>query len=109
MTASLSSVATHDPQQILASVWQRSLPVLRKRLSTLNDAARAASDGHLSASARKEASEIAHKLAGSLGMFGYMCGTEIAQQLEILLDSDGTVPAARFEELTAQLAQTLQI
>lgn len=109
MSASPRSVPNANPQQMLASIWQRNLPVVRNRIDTLQTAARDAADGHLSSATRREAAEIAHKLAGSLGMFGYARGTEIAQELEVLLDAEGQVPASRFEELTAQLGQILQI
>lgn len=112
MSASLrsgNSVLGTNPQQILASIWQRNLPVVRKRLSALNAAAAEAAHDQLSVASRKEAADIAHKLAGSLGMFGYPRGTEIAQELELLLETDGPVPGARFIELTSQLTQTLQI
>lgn len=109
MSPTLRHTSTPDTQQILATIWQRSLPIVRDRVTLLHAAARSATEGHLSASARKEAADVAHKLAGSLGMFGYMRGTEIAQQLEALLEADGPVPAPRFEELAVQLGETLQI
>jgi HPt (histidine-containing phosphotransfer) domain-containing protein len=98
-----------NPQHLLASVWQRNLPLLRKRIQFLNTAALAAHDGHLSLEARREASEVAHKLAGSLGMFGYDRGTQVARELEVLLDAHGTLPSARFQELAQQLSQAVQI
>ena len=39
---------------------------------------------------REEGIAISHKLAGSLGMYGYQRGTEIASQLEQLLRSNPT-------------------
>lgn len=107
MSASISTPVA-NPQQILASVWQRNLPVVRSRIETLHAAAREASAGYLSSESRRTAADIAHKLAGSLGMFGYPRGTEIAQQLEVLLDSEGPVAGSRLQEFADQLDQALQ-
>ena len=70
---------------LLASLWQRNLPQLQARLDLLDQAAAA---DPLPDTLRAEAASVAHKLAGSLGMFGYPEGTRLAQQLEVLLESD---------------------
>lgn len=109
MSASTQTLTTAGSQQLLASLWQRNLPLLRQRLANLNAAAFHATAGQLSEDARKEAASIAHKLAGSLGMFGYFRGTELARELEILLDAEGPLPSSLFEELTRQLNRSLPI
>lgn len=109
MSASLRAVPAANPQQMLTSVWQRNLPLVRKRLASLKLAAQDAADGRLLPPVRAEAAEISHKLAGSLGMFGYSRGTEVAQQLEILLEADGPVPGTVFSALVLQLEQALQL
>lgn len=93
---------------LLTSLWERGLPLLRERLDVLDRAATATGAGELSQDLRIEAVEIAHKLAGSLGMFGYDHGTEVARQIEQLLG----VPPRATNHLTAlvgQLRETLQI
>ena len=72
-------------------------------------AAQQAGMNQLSAATRREAGDIAHKLAGSLGMFGYLHGTEIARALELLLDGDEPVSALQFQELTTQLDKELAL
>ena len=109
MSASTEGLIPDRSQQLLASVWQRSLPLIRQRLARLDAAAQHSDLGLLSADSRKEASEIAHKLAGSLGMFGYARGTEIARELEVLLEEDGPVSVGRFESLLGQLGRALPI
>ena len=109
MAASSDKTARGNPQQILATVWQRNLPLVRQRMQTLHEAANALQAGPLEAGARTEAAEIAHKLAGSLGMFGYPRGTEIARDLELLLDSEALLPSGVFQELTKQLEQVLNL
>ncbi len=109
MSASLHALTTEGQQQLLASVWRRNLPLLRERLARLQAAADQSSDGVLSTSARRDALEISHKLAGSLGMFGYNQGTEIARRLEVLLDEDGPVAVTVFLELTGELHRSLPV
>lgn len=108
------SVSTHaatrkNPQQILATIWQRNLPLVRQRVGMLRSAAAQSNAGPLAPEVRREASCIAHKLAGSLGMFGYGAGSDIAKNLELLLDSNAPLPAPLFRELTAQLEQALTL
>ena len=50
---------------------------------------------------------MAHKLAGSLGMYGYGEGTRIARQIEVLLVGDGTPDAARLGSLVAELRRAV--
>lgn len=94
-------------KQLLASVWQRNLPLMRERLATLNDIALAAHGGVLTPAARQTGADIAHKLAGSLGMFGYLQGTELARALELLLDSEEPLSSAEVRRLTLQLTQAV--
>lgn len=94
---------------LLTSLWERSLPQLRERLEVLDRAATAAIAGDLTENLRIEALEIAHKLAGSLGMFGYTQGTEISQQLEQLLEKTTPTNSSDLAELVAQLRQTLRL
>jgi HPt (histidine-containing phosphotransfer) domain-containing protein len=87
---------------ILAKVWARVRPLVEERLVTLDQASAAASSGTLGKDLRKEAASDAHKLAGSLGMYGYDEGTRVARELELLLG--GAAPdAARLQKLIAEL------
>lgn len=67
---------------LLETLWQKNLPVLLQRLDLLDRIAADASTGSLSDEDRLEALGVAHKLSGSLGMFGYGEGTLIARQME---------------------------
>ncbi|MDE3105669.1 MAG: Hpt domain-containing protein [Acidobacteriota bacterium] len=69
---------------LIAQLWQRHLPTFIERLDTLERIAHAAANGTLTEADRDQAANIAHKFAGSLGMYGYPRGTEIAMQLENL-------------------------
>lgn len=109
MSALQQALRATGSQQLLASVWQRNLPIMRERLATLSDVAQTGSDGIITDSARQVGSEIAHKLAGSLGMFGYLQGTELARALEHLLDSDHPVALCDVLALTVQLHQAVPL
>lgn len=84
---------------LLAALWQKNLPQLQTRLDLLDHAA---ATRPLPEQLRAEAHSVAHKLAGSLGMFGYMQGTEIARELEVLLDTSQPDPT-RLAQLTRDL------
>lgn len=100
---------TPEINALLTSLWEQNLPQLRERLEVLDHTATAATAGDLTESLRIEALEIAHKLAGSLGMFGYTQGTKISQQLEQLLGKATTTNSGDLAELVTQLRQTLQL
>jgi HPt (histidine-containing phosphotransfer) domain-containing protein len=91
---------------LLASLWLRNRPLLEERLATLDRAASAAAAGALVEELREEAADTAHKLAGSLGMYGYDQGTRLARQLELLLDYRTPDPT-QIRSLAAQLRRTV--
>jgi HPt (histidine-containing phosphotransfer) domain-containing protein len=92
---------------LLATLWERNLPTLRERLDVLDRAAAAAASGRLTEASRAEAHGIAHKLSGSLGMFGYHRGTEIARQIEAILDTPAPDTLPRLGALVTALHDTL--
>ena len=89
---------------LLTDLWRRNVPLIEYRISVLERAA--AGPFPLLDELRAEASNVAHKLAGSLGMFGYEEGTEISRSLEHLLESPST-DVSRLQALTAQLRALL--
>ena len=91
---------------LLAALWLRNRPLVDERLAVLERAALAAAAFALAEEQREEAADVAHKLAGSLGMYGYDLGTKIARQLELLLDYPTPDPA-RLRALTVELRQSL--
>jgi chemotaxis protein histidine kinase CheA len=70
---------------LLAVLWVRIRPIVEERFATLDEAAAAAESGSLNAEVRGEGMSSAHKLAGSLGMYGFDEGTRIAREIEVLL------------------------
>jgi HPt (histidine-containing phosphotransfer) domain-containing protein len=66
-------------------MWQRFLPEISARVDLLEAASQAHAAGTLSDDLCSQAHSAAHKLAGSLGMFGRMQATEHARALELAL------------------------
>ncbi len=91
----------------LARLWERNTPILLNRLRTLDDAAEAAGNGTLDDTLRTAAHAEAHNLAGSLGMFGYPKGTDIAREIEAVLETPDALTPQRLSELTRTLRATL--
>ncbi len=93
----------------IAAIWQRGLPQTRERVALLRRAAgELASTGTLPPQLRTEAAGVAHKLAGSLGMFGFHQASELARAIEQVLDAESTPDAARFAALTEALSSSLK-
>ena len=96
------SSAQDKTATLLAALWLKIQPLVEERVATLEQAATAAAAGSLSDELRKEAIGSAHKLAGSLGMYGYDEGTRAARELEVLLGT-AAPDAARLSTLIAEL------
>jgi HPt (histidine-containing phosphotransfer) domain-containing protein len=98
-----STQLAEKTRALLADMWERNLPTIHARLNLLDEAADAEP---IPDELRIDAMNVAHKLAGSLGMFGFTEGTRLARQLELALD----VPApdsAHVALLTRQLREEL--
>lgn len=67
---------------LIAELWRKNQPQILERIALLEDATAAACSGTLTEVQRTEAESMSHKLAGSLGMFGFPAGTTIARALE---------------------------
>jgi diguanylate cyclase (GGDEF)-like protein len=77
-----------DHRELLAALWERHHHTNMGRVELLERAALALLDGELPPTLADEARGAAHKLAGSLGTFGFHEGTRTARTAEALLDSD---------------------
>lgn len=108
----MSSPATRPgdvARQLISALWERSVPLITDRLNGLDIACEAALAGRLSPLMRRGAADTAHKLAGSLGMFGYPRGTELAREIEQMLESEGRVDGASLRELVLELRDCLPL
>jgi len=84
-------VAVQIPAAVRA-VWERSKDETARRVGTLEEAVAAMLAGGLDDDLRGRAERDAHKLAGSLGMFGLPRGSELARELEQALAGPGGPP-----------------
>jgi HPt (histidine-containing phosphotransfer) domain-containing protein len=100
------SEAERKTESLLAALWVKIRPMVEERLATLDAAAVAAASGTLSEAQRTEASSAAHKLAGSLGMYGYDEGTVVARKIEALL-GEAAPDAGRLRELNGELRRAV--
>lgn len=96
-------------RELISALWERSVPLITDRLNGLDIACEAANLGRLSPIMRRGAMDTAHKLAGSLGMFGYPRGTELAREIEQMLEYDGVVDAGLLRELVVELRECLPL
>ena len=92
---------------ILAQLWRKNLPTIRERLDLMDRFGAAAALGTLDEPMRIEALGIAHKLAGSLGMYGYPQGTEVASKMERILKSPTPETLTTLRALAADLRKSL--
>src|SRR5262249_59393747 len=69
----------------LARIWERSRGTVLDRVVVLEQAAVALLEGALGEALREQAEREAHKLAGSLGTFGFAHGSRLAGEMERLL------------------------
>ena len=84
-TVSLAQVET--TKKLTAGIWRRNRTQVLARLDVLERTATAIAAESLTPLLLEEALSISHKLAGSLGMFGFGEGTQLARVLEQQLES----------------------
>lgn len=102
-TSDAASRASEKTRALLTDLWRRNRPVIEERLAVLD---RALGSDPLSDGLRAAALDVAHKLSGSLGMFGFERGTEIARELEQLLEAPAPDPD-RMAALNKELREML--
>ena len=81
-------VRDKDKFVTINQIWSKFKDLAFQRLADLENLAVAVADKSLSDELYKQAKSSAHKLAGSLGCFGFPEGSRIAKQIEILLSQD---------------------
>jgi len=108
--AALEPAKTPVPIPSVQQVTDRFHATLPERLSGLAAAKVALETQTWTQDVQEQAQAIAHKLAGTLGTFGYSQGSEIAQAIEHLLITSAPLTAdqaAQFLQLFDSLQQTL--
>ena len=96
-------------KEALAAVWQKFKRMHSERITILEQANCAWQKHALSGELLQQAQRAAHKLAGSLGIFGFPEGSRIALEMEELLKIQSEENRARqFSELLAALKDSLK-
>jgi len=72
-------------EQKIRAIWNENRGLTDERVRTLEEAAQALREGHLSAELRTQAESQAHKIAGSAGSFGFDEISKVARELELML------------------------
>ncbi|MGK7934934.1 MAG: response regulator [Xenococcaceae cyanobacterium] len=99
-----------DRSAEIASAWSKFRDVAFQRLTILENLAVALAENQVTQELHEEAKSSAHKLAGSLGGFGFPEGSKIAKQIENLLENNLVDPAdvEQFTTLITSLNAELQ-
>ncbi|MCT7958651.1 response regulator [Laspinema palackyanum] len=94
----------------IAQILEKYRPRLNEQIALLRQAYNALAEGKLTNELQEQAIQEAHKLAGSLGPFGYLEGSNLARKIEYLLMSPtllGTSETEQLEQLTRALSEEL--
>lgn len=94
----------------IGALWTRFRASNIERLGVLEEAATALLDGGLDDDLRRRAEREAHRLAGSVGTFGFVDGSRLAREIERLLGGSASLrqqEVLRCTELVVGLRQEL--
>jgi|SRR5882724_3249728 len=92
----------HD---LLATLWSRSRVTIGERLDILRTTHRVLRANPGDKNARRAGADAAHKLAGILGTFGLPDGTNLARQVEVMLESAAPISPFDLEALQRAIDQ----
>lgn len=99
-----------DNSQKIKQAWSEFQVVAQQRVAILENLAGSLANNQVTPELHAAAKSSAHKLAGSLGGFGFPEGSKIAKQIENLLEPDFVDPAdlQQFNQLLNSLNLELQ-
>lgn len=109
-TSEPTKLTKSEMMAAIAKAWEAHQGTMQERLSVLEATVAAMDRGQLSADLQHSGRSQAHKLAGSLGCFGFSEGSRIARELEHLLQLDVPLSdqhAPRAAALVQSLRQNL--
>jgi diguanylate cyclase (GGDEF)-like protein len=105
-----AAAGTSALSSAVAGVWARYRDQVLARVDVLEAAALGLLEGRLDRDARREAEREAHKLAGSVGTFGFAEGSRLAREAETMLAGPGALgqaEALRLADLAVALRRVL--
>ncbi len=73
------------------------------QVAVLEQATQALSEGRLTIELQQKAKQEAHRLAGSMGIFGFSQGSQLARQIEQLLETEETTELTATSQLSTLL------
>jgi diguanylate cyclase (GGDEF)-like protein len=94
----------------IALIWEKNKPGISSQVDILEDAVASLLEGSLPDDLREKARGNAHKLAGSVGTFGFAEGSALARETELIFQNDALLDDAkvfRLAELVVQLRTEL--
>jgi HPt (histidine-containing phosphotransfer) domain-containing protein len=91
-------------EELLAGLWEQRRPNVMERVEFLAELA-ASADGGLSADVREKGRQEAHKLAGSLGSFGFPTASDHARIVERELMDDAPDASLLRDEVATMKAE----
>ncbi|MDJ0705645.1 MAG: response regulator [Leptolyngbyaceae cyanobacterium MO_188.B28] len=87
----------------IAGVWEQFKQRVATQVSLLEQAATALSQKKLDDALRQRAEQEAHSLAGALGTFGLPEGTQLAREIERLLQAETSLKSQQVKQLQQQV------
>ncbi|MBH8561775.1 response regulator [Nostoc sp. CENA67] len=100
-----SSSVEQQFNQAMKTLWSQYQGLMIQRMEVLQQAASEIFSGTLTIELRKSAGREAHKLAGVLGMFEQEAGTQIAREIEQILDKNGELSPAQKHQLISLIQE----
>lgn len=91
----------------IRAIWEKTFKVVHQEIADLDRLIAQLQRGELDESTREAAENAAHKLAGSLGTFGFADASRIARDLEIKLGAPSPDDAPVLAELVLALRMQL--
>lgn len=101
---------TNCPREAAVAAWAQFKEPMLEQLAIVEQAVALLQSNLLPREQREQARQAAHKLAGSLGMFGFSNGSQLGREIEhqLQLDNDNT-GSIQLMRLVNQLHQELQV
>lgn len=96
-------------QASLMKLWQKYEGTFMAQVEVLRLANTALIEQRLTQELQQKAKQEAHRLAGSLGIFGFAEGSKLARLIEQLLEIDGAMAQAQVGEFSQQVGQLQQV
>ena len=106
--ATVAPQKSDEIRSALEKVWLSSRPEALGRLATLEQFAENLRSGAPDPESREKALSAAHRLSGSLGMFGFGEASVCAAEIEALLAEGSTLDAASLARLVERLRRLLE-